>query len=389
MRSSSTAMARAALALAAALAACMNDPARGTITEAPAASLGAIDAASGSWTLTGNMTRARYSSVAVRLNDGRVLQLGGLVRTPRPAPVGPTELYDPATGAWTIGNSLNDIRIAATATVLPNGQVLAAGGCANTTCATSSSTAELYDPATGVWSAIASLNTPHSYHTATLLKNGRVLVAGGCFSTCGIYAGRTAELYDPVTGTWTPTGSMAIARAQHTAALLPNGKVLVSGGLTDLGAITASAELYDPATGTWSPAASMLNARRLGQAVSGPGGRVLVIGGADATTMLAAAEFYTPKTNRWTATASMSTPRAFFAAVALPTPVGKVLVMGGADGALTLSSAELFDPVTRQWTATGNMNVARYSFTATLLGDGRVLVAGAYPGIASTELYWP
>jgi hypothetical protein len=154
-------------------------------------------------------------------------------------------LYDPATGAWSATASLATARYGHTATLLPNGKVLVASGWSGSTSDTAS--AELYDPETG-WTATGSLATARGLHTATLLPNGKVLVAGGGFGT----AFASAELYDPGTGTWTATGSLATARESHTATLLPNGKVLVVGGAGGSGYL-ASAELYDIGVATSPP----------------------------------------------------------------------------------------------------------------------------------------
>ena len=156
------------------------------------------------------------------------------------------ELFHPG-GRWTSTGELNIGRYAHTATLLPNGKVLVAGGVGSDTCFTPTSSAELYDPDSATWTPTGSLNTARFGHTATLLQNGLVLVAGG-------YAGgylNSAELYDPGTGTWHPTGSFKTIRAlwnDTSAALLSNGKVLVLGrSASDL-----SAELYDQEIGTWS-----------------------------------------------------------------------------------------------------------------------------------------
>ena len=185
------------------------------------------------------------------------------------------ELYDPATGIWTATGSLTNARLLHTATLLPNGQVLVAGGFGTTSAFAS---AELYDPATGVWRPTGSMADARYWHTATLLPNGQVLVAGGA------KAGSSAELYDPATGVWRPTGSMADARYNHTATLRPNGQVLVAGGLgSGVGRVVAlaSAELYDPATGVWTVTGSMGVARANHTATLLLNGQVLVAGGFD------------------------------------------------------------------------------------------------------------
>jgi hypothetical protein len=172
-----------------------------------------------------------------------------------------------------------------------------------------------------LWTPTGSLNTARDSHTATLLPNGMVLVAGGFGPVRA-----SAELYDPVSGTWTPTGSLNTARAQHTATLLPNGMVLVAGGFDSNVNPSASAELYDPASGTWMP------------------------------------------------TGSLNTARTTHTATLLPN--GMVLVAGGFGASGDLPNAELYDPATGTWTPTGSLNVARTFHTATLLNNGMVLVAG-------------
>jgi hypothetical protein len=150
---------------------------------------------------------------------------------------------NPASGTWSVTGSLNTARDEHTATLLPNGKVLVAGGI--DIGSTNTVTAELYDPASGSWTATGNLNAPRSYFTATLLPNGKVLVAGGD-SKEGERS--STELYDPASGTWTFTGNLNVARQSHTATLLPNGKVLVAGGYNAIDQIIDSVELYDPAT---------------------------------------------------------------------------------------------------------------------------------------------
>ncbi len=175
------------------------------------------------------MKTARYGHTATLLANGKVLVAGGGNDTN--SYLTSAELFDPATGTWTPTGSLGTARYGHTATLLANGQVLVVEGAYLSDFAGS---AELYDPATGVWSPTASLtNAPEGY-TATLLANGKVLVAGGSYYDINVNSivSTSAELYDPATGVWTTTGSLGAPRDDgHTATLLANGKVLVAGGL--------------------------------------------------------------------------------------------------------------------------------------------------------------
>jgi hypothetical protein len=223
-------------------------------------------------------------------------------------------------------------------------------------------------PAAPGFTATSSLATGRYYHTATLLQDGKVLVAGGLY-TGGVLA--SAELYDPALGTWSPTGSMFSARSRHTATLLPSGKVLVTGG-----EVLSSVELYDPTTGTWSEVAFMGAARAYHTATLLPSGLVLVAGGITSTTPRGDAELYDPSAGTlgtWTATGTMGFQRAQFTATLLPG--GKVLATGNGGGGA--NTAERFDPATGNWTPTGSLTVGVYDHTATLLADGKVLVRGA------------
>jgi hypothetical protein len=223
-------------------------------------------------------------------------------------------------------------------------------------------------------------------HTATLLPSGKVLVAGGYDGNHDVVA---ADLYDPATGTFTATGGMTVARSGHRATLLPNGKVLIAGGYQAV----ASAELYDPSTGKFTPTGSMEVSRFRPAATLLDNGKVLVTGGAVTGggngASLASAELYDPKTGTFSPAGSMSTARVSHTATLLPS--GMVLLTGGV-GDVVLSSAELYDSVAGTFTTTGSMNQARLFHTATLLPSGKVLVAGGEAGVqlfASAEVYDP
>ena len=234
--------------------------------------------------------------------------------------------------------------------------------------------AELYDPASGTWTATGSLATARDFHTATLLRNGKVLVAGG--DGLDSQSLTSAELYDPASGTWTATGSLNTARFLHTATLLPNGKVLVAGGYNDSGYL-ASAELYDPASGTWTATGSLATARDRHTATLLPNGKVL-------------------RRRRFQRRGSRKhgTLRSGQRDLGHQQPQHRARGSHGDIAAqrqgarrrrfqLTdLASAELYDPASGTWTATGSLTTARFIHTATLLPNGKVLVAGGFNGAA-------
>ena len=339
----------------------------------------------GGFAPTGSLNTGRVDHTATLLPNGLVLVAGGGNDTDL---LSSAELYDPALGSWSATGKLNTARYDHTATLLPNGMVLVAGG--EDSSFNRIASAELYDPALGSWTATGNLNTARYGHTATLLSNGMVLVAGGVDSSDNFLA--SAELYDPALGSWSATGSLNTARVSPTATLLPNGMVLVAGGEDSSFNPIASAELYDPALGSWSATGSLNAARVSHTATLLPNGMVLVAGGEDSSfNPIASAELYDPALGSWSATASLNTGRDDHTATLLSN--GMVLVAGGLDTSDYLASAELYDPALGRWSATGSLNTARYLHTATLLSNGMVLVAGGRDSsrnpIASAELYDP
>jgi WD40 repeat protein len=266
-----------------------------------------------------------------------------------------------------------------TATLLPNGKVLIAGGSSDGS--TDLASTKLYDPVTGTFAATVSMTAARSAHTATLLPNGKVLIAGGSYYTGQYFqALASAELYDPSAGTFAATGSMTVPRDGHTATLLQNGKLLIVGG--DLPTMTA--ELYDPVAGTFAATGTPTVEEFRHRATLLSNGRALIGGGLNPLSAAfpneKRAELYDPNAGTFTATGSMTVMRGGPGVTLLSD--GRVLVAGGRSD----TSAEIYDPTTGTFTATGSMTVVRTGPTATLLGNGKVLVAGGND-LGSAELY--
>jgi hypothetical protein len=350
------------------------------------------------WSDTGPLATARYDHTATRLADGRVLAAGGF----NTAYTASAELYNPASGTWAATGSLGTARHLHKAALLADGRVLVVGGSGAINFTPS---AEIFDPAAnggeGAWSATGPLTNGRINHTATRLADGRVLVAGGFRSSPGQLT--SAEIFDPTAdggvGAWSATGSLSTARENHTATLLPDGRVLVAGGFNSTSFTLSSAEIFDPAAnggeGAWSPTGSMGTSRYSHTATLLTNGRVLVAGRPSTNT---SAEIFDPAANggegAWSATGSLNNSRYRHTATRLDS--GLVLVAGGnGGGGGYLTSAEIFDPAANggvgTWFNTGALSNARTQYAATLLTNGRVLAAGGFSGTAMTsaELYIP
>lgn len=282
------------------------------------------------------------------------------------------------------------------AVTLLDGRVLVAGGMVakSNGIKVKTNAAQIYDPATGKFSPTGSMADTRTGHTATLLADGRVLVVGGADLMDGIDNLATAEIYDPASGKFTRTGSMTHGRAEHTATLLKDGRVLVAGGFGGGTNSLSSAEIYDPTAGTFSTTGSMATTREFHTAALLPDGRVLIAGGLDdgATSahpgIVDAAEIFNPSTGTFSSTGSLATPRAQHTATLLAN--GQVLIAGGegADQATSLASAETYDPATGRFSSAGSMLVARRNQTATLMQGGLLLIAGG-DGLTTSEIYTP
>ena len=231
-----------------------------------------------------------------------------------------------------------------TPTLLTNGKVLLTGGDSTNLVNGSSYSSELYNPTTGTCSYSGSMITSRYYHTATLLPNGMVLVTGGVNANSNALS--SCELYNPSTGTWRSTGSMASSRKYHTATLLANGNVLVTGGENVNNSVLSSNELYNPSTGIWSSTGSMSNHRLGHTATLLSNGKILVTGGYGGISIngiISSCELYNPTTGTWANTVSMANSRETHTASLLSN--GNVLVTGGVNNSqIYLKSCELFNP---------------------------------------------
>lgn len=351
-----------------------------------------------------------FGETATLLRDGRVLVADACGTG--------AELLEASAGSFSATGSLTATRAGHTATLLRDGRVLFVGGynCARAGEDGIWASAELYDPATGTFSATGSMSVPREFHTATLLGDGRVLIAGGLSGSAAVATGgitlasvrtaessssvlATAEVYDPVTGTFSRTGSMATFRDHHTATLLPDGRVLVTGGGGEGYASSTSAEVYDPVTGRFAATGAMRTGRWLHTATLLPDGRVLVLGGrSPKDSVYDSAETFDPAAGRFSAAGTMGEGRQEHTATLLGD--GRVLITGGSwsDGQKwrVLSSAEMYDPGSRTFGMIGSIGTPRLSHTAILLPDGRALIIGGTDigdggavGVGSAVIYGP
>lgn len=322
-----------------------------------------------------------------------VLILGG--QTVPTMPLASAEVF--ASGAFTSAGNMSAARHRPTASLISSGAaVLITGG--SDASGAALKTAETYQVATKAFApTTGGMQCAHKGHTATVLQNGQVLIAGRDGLT------RCAELYDPSTGTFTRTGDMTMVVSDHAAVLLQNGKVLIVGGSVDAGpclscAATTSAEHYDPTTGTFTATKGTLGyARSSPTATLLPSGKVLIAGGGVNPTSgpLRTAELYDPATDTFASMSTMTVERQYHTATLLSS--GKVLVAGGLTlaGSVATASADLYDPATNTFAATGAMNGTRLYHTATPLSNGVILIAGGTTQLATStgetgaELYDP
>lgn len=286
-----------------------------------------------------------------------------------------------APATFTFTGSMSSARSYHTATLLADGLVLIVGGLDASGSPTASS--EIYDPSSGAFTAAGNLPGKAAGHTATRLNDGRVLAVGGGNSS--------AVIFDAATRTWKAAGGTSSSRSYHTATLLRDGRVLLVGGSDGAGKAIISSSIYDPVAGSFATGPSLSAARERHTATLLADGRVLVAGGRVATgnrfTALRSAEIYDPATNAFTTVTTMLSARYSHGTSVV---AGKVLVAGGNVGSTETSATEVFDPATGVWTALSNLVTARSEFTVTPLDVGRILIAGGQSGVtrlAVAEIY--
>jgi hypothetical protein len=344
----------------------------------------------------------RQDATATLLKDGRVLIAGGSWAGgsgPCPDPEGvleSAEIYDPKTGTFSLTGTMTAARCGHTATRLADGRVLIVGGEGVGIDRTYLASAEIFDPVSGIFSPTGAMAVSREEHTATPLPDGRVLIVGG---DQGILEQEdlvlaTAEIYDPASGKFSGTGPLKTARSGHMASQLTDGSVLIAGGFGRL-SVLASVEIYDPATGKFHSTGSMSTARVQATATVLLDGRVLVAGGAEGAsgTLPASAETYDLKTGRFSGTGSMTVARSRHTATLLQD--GRVLIAGGdspvqlATAGVYVTTGEVYDPASGIFSDAGRMTGMRAEHTATLLQDGRVLIEGGWGAPSPAELYQP
>lgn len=328
----------------------------------------------------GSLTVPRAAHTATPLPDGTVLIAGGCTQDSCEEGEGSATFEIWQKGASATGR-LTRPRTGQTATLLPDGKVLLAGGWSGS--AVTAST-EIVDPASRTSRPVASMSAGRSGHSATRLPDGTVLVAGG---TSGREPLNLAEVYDPKAGAFRPAGRLATPRAGHVAVALRDGRILLAGGDGPGRSILSSAEIYDPAAGRFTPTRSMTRIRHKHGAAPLPDGRVLIVGGSDEGDFqgrTTSAEVYDPARGTFTRAADMDDERFKLQDAVVALHGGQVFVGGGSP------NAEVFDPASGSFRPVEGSLGSIWSFAAAaLLPDGSVLVTGGYDDrIRLTDGMW-
>lgn len=343
----------------------------------------------GSWTSAQAIPVASGYAASATLADGDVLVAGGYGADGNP--VATTAIYDPSTQAWTSGPALTTPRADAAAVTLADGDVLIAGGVTGDGALTGLSSAEVYDPSAGTMTPVSNdMSALRANPAAVLLPDGDVLIAGGAD---GSGASDTADLYDPATNAFTPvTSVMSAGRDYPAAAVLSDGDVLIAGGADTAGADEATADVFDPASETFTPVANDMSAGRAGEGVAAlSGDSAIVFGGVSGDSTTATSDLYDATTNLFTAGPAMPVAPALFGSTTLDD--GDVLVAGGlveqsGNASLTAASEE-YDPATDSWTAVGALPTAVETDIVAALPDGEALEAGGAEATSSPTTVTP
>ncbi len=311
-----------------------------------------------------------------------------------------TEMYNIDSSTWSMHVPMNHIRRYHTATLLPNGQVLVTGGLGEYNQTTVLNTTEIYDPQEKTWTNAAPMTNARAFHSATLLANGKVLIVGGDNKLLSERTLASVEIYDPSTDTWSETTNLNFPRMDHRALLLKDGRVMIAGGLAQKpGSTTLSTlktvELFNPSDQTWFKAESMSNEVNSTYGKSDftmtllPDGRVLVTGGRSGLVLYAQIERYNPETNTWSDLGLLPSERAGHSATLMGD--GRVLLAGGSNDSTILDQYLVFDPAAASITRTSTMTHARTDHKSVLLPNGRVMILGGNSTsseyLKSTEQY--
>lgn len=346
-----------------------------------------------SFVATGSMRDTRVGHTATRLNDGRVLVTGGDSSANTASYLRSAEIYSPSSGSFTPTRDMLSPRGGHTATLLRDGRVLITGGLSEYVTNRTLSSAEIYDPQTGEFRATGGMKAKRVWHTAVPLDDGRVLIAGGFDNQIPVFGTylKSAEVFDPSTGTFTLIKDMSVPRIWFSATKLLNGKVLIAAGSDGYDRWTNVAEVFDPSSLSFAPVGRLATPRWITQTAVLANGQVLFPGGnvpGDVGTR--STEVYSPLTESFALTGDMTSVRGGASVTVLRN--GNVLVAGGFDAPRFLTTAELYDSQTGSFgRVAGPMLSARYNNSATMLVDGRVLLVGglgtAAQALSTAEIY--
>ncbi|WP_413568370.1 Kelch repeat-containing protein [Bdellovibrio sp. HCB117] len=344
---------------------------------------------------TSKLSRNQYPSIKRALNTAttllnkKILVAGGAYDA---SPISATtaltsvEIYDPETGVWSQAENLPQARLGHTATLLQDGKVLLIGGTTANDSSACLNTTALYDPTSGTWSTAASLTTGRCYHTATLLKDGRVIVMGGRTTNTNVLTtsnySNSVEIYNPATNVWTSATAMSAARAYHSAVLLKNGKILIVGGRNTATLLTTA--LYNPSSNSWAAGQSLTKSRKDHTATLLPDGKVVIIGGVDGATELTDTTIFDPTmgvNGAFSAGASLSVARKSHTA----TLVGdKIFVVGGGTATTAYKDTLMYNPSTNQWSPLDDMEIGPRIFHTANIAGKYLVVLGGIPSPSNT-----